>query len=238
MKRFFLFVLPVFFLLSTPQCSSGGFLDDLIKQTTKPQENQEDTFIAGLKEALDIGTKNAVSSVSREDGYFGNVDIKIPVPEKLEDVENLLRKVGMGDRVDEFILTMNRAAEQAAPQAVDIFVGAIRDMTVVDAYGIVKGDETAATSYFQEKTTDNLYGLFRPVVTDSMARVGVVRSYKGMMERYNSLPFVKKIDLDIEDYVTSEALSGLFFMVGEEEKKIRKDPAARVTKLLQEVFGN
>lgn len=238
MKKHLLLVLTVVFVLSSVQCSSGGFIDDLIKQSTKPKENQEDTFIAGLKEALDIGTKNAVSKVSKQDGYFGNVDIKIPVPEKLEYAENLLRKVGMGDQVDEFILTMNRAAEQAAPQAVDIFVGAIRDMTVVDAYGIVKGDETAATSYFQEKTTDNLYGLFRPVITDSMAKVGVVRSYKGMMEKYNSLPFVKKIDIDIEDYVTSEALSGLFFMVGEEEKKIRKDPAARVTKLLQEVFGN
>jgi hypothetical protein len=237
MKRFVYFLLPLFLILTTVQCSSGGYLDDLIKQTTKPESNREDTFIAGLKEALDIGTKNAVSNVSKEDGYFGNMDIKIPVPERLDDAENLLRKVGMGDRVDEFILTMNRAAEQAAPQAVDIFAGAIRDMTVVDAYGIVKGDETAATLYFQEKTTDNLYGLFRPVVTDSMAKVGVVQSYKGMMEKYNSLPFVKKIDIDIEDYVTSEALNGLFFMVGEEEKKIRKDPAARVTKLLQEVFG-
>ena len=143
----------------------------------------------------------------------------------------------MEDRVDEFILSMNRAAETAAPQAADIFVGAIRDMTVVDAYGIVKGDETAATSYFKDKTSNQLYGLFKPVVTDSMAEVGVVRSYKRMMDNYNSIPFVKKIDVDLEDYVTNGALAGLFFMVGEEEKKIRKDPAARVTKLLREVFG-
>jgi len=237
MKRHVYIILPVLFLLSSVQCSSAGFFDDLIKQVTKPKESQEDTFIAGLKQALDIGTKNAVSTVSRENGYLDNLNIKIPVPDKLSDVDKLLRKVGMGDRVDTFILSMNRAAEAAAPQAVDIFVGAIRDMTVVDAYGIVKGDETAATSYFQGKTTDNLYGLFRPVVTDSMAQVGVVRSYKRMMDKYNSIPFVKKIDVDLEDYVTDEALGGLFFMVGEEEKKIRKDPAARVTKLLQEVFG-
>ena len=237
MRRFILLLLPVFFLLTTPQCSSAGFFDDLVKQVTKPKASQEDTFIAGLKQALDIGTKNAVSTVSKENGYLDNLNIKIPVPDKLSDVDKLLRKVGMGDRVDTFILSMNRAAEAAAPQAVDIFVGAIRDMTVVDAYGIVKGDETAATSYFQGKTTDNLYGLFRPVVTDSMAQVGVVRSYKRMMDKYNSIPFVKKIDVDLEDYVTDEALGGLFFMVGEEEKKIRKDPAARVTKLLQEVFG-
>ena len=237
MKKYSLLGFTLVFLLSTVQYSSGGFFDDLIKQVTKPQESEENNFIAGLKEALDIGTKNAVTSVSKENGYFGNLDIKIPVPDKLEDAEKLLRKVGMDDRVDEFILSMNRAAEKAAPQAVDIFVGAIREMTVVDAYGIVKGDDTAATSYFRDKTSDNLYGLFRPVVTDSMAQVGVVRSYKRMMDKYNSLPFVKKIDMDIEDYVTYGALEGLFFMVGEEETKIRKDPAARVTKLLREVFG-
>ena len=238
MKKHALITLTVVFVLSSVQCSSAGFFDDLVKQVIKPRESQEDTFIAGLKQALDIGTKNAVSTVSRENGYLDNLNIKIPVPDKLRDVDKLLRKVGMGDRVDTFILSMNRAAEAAAPQAVDIFVGAIRDMTVVDAYGIVKGDETAATSYFQDKTTDNLYGLFRPVVTDSMAQVGVVRSYKRMMDKYNSIPFVKKVDVDLEDYVTDEALGGLFFMVGEEEKKIREDPAARVTKLLQEVFGN
>jgi hypothetical protein len=166
------------------------------------------------------------------------MDIKIPVPEKLEKAESLLRKVGMDDRVDEFILSMNRAAETAAPQAVDIFVDAIRDMTVVDAYGIVKGEETAATTYFENNTSGKLYGLFRPVVTDSMAKVGAVRSYKRMMDKYNSLPLVKKLDVDLEGYVTDMALDGLFFMVAEEEKKIRKDPAARVTELLQKVFGN
>jgi len=238
MKGFNLLILSAIFLLLTPQCSSGGFLDKVIEEVTKPSgPSQEDTFIAGLKEALDIGTKNAVSSVSKENGYFSNMNIKIPVPEELESVEKLLRKVGMGDRVDTFIVSMNRAAEEAAPQAVDIFVGAIRDMTVVDAYGIVKGDETAATSYFRDKTSLNLYNLFKPVVTESMAQVGVVRSYKRMMDQYNSIPFVRKIDVDLEDYVTDGALTGLFFMVGEEEKKIRKDPAARVTKLLQDVFG-
>jgi len=238
MKKHVFLLLPLFLLLSTSQCKSSSFLDKVIEEATKPSgPSQEDTFIAGLKQALDIGTKNAVSTVSKENGYLDNLNIKIPVPDKLNDVDQLLRKVGMGDKVDTFILSMNRAAETAAPQAVDIFVSAIRDMTVVDAYGIVKGNETAATSYFQEKTTDNLYGLFRPIVTDSMAQVGVVGDYKRMMKSYNSIPFVKKINVDIEDYVTDGALTGLFFMVGEEEKKIRKDPAARVTKLLQDVFG-
>jgi hypothetical protein len=239
LKKSILLFLPLFLVLSNARCSSGGFLDNLVKQATKPSgHSQEDKFIAGLKEALNIGTRNAVATVSQEDGYFGSLDIRIPVPDELEDAQKMLRKVGMGDRVDTFILSMNRAAEAAAPGAVDIFVNAIRDMTVVDAYGIVKGDETAATSYFREKTTNNLYGLFRPVITESMAQVGVVQSYKRMMDRYNSIPFVKKIDVDLEGYVTVKALDGLFFTVGEEEKRIRKDPAARVTELLQEVFGD
>ena len=186
---------------------------------------------------MNIGTKQAVRKVSVQDGYFGNLDIKIPVPEKLKKTESLLRKLGMDERVNEFILSMNRAAEEAAPYAVDIFVGAIREMTVVDAYGIVKGDDTAATSYFKDKTSDDLTGLFRPVITDSMAAVGVVRSYKNMMDMYNSIPLVKKIEVDLEGYVTERALDGLFFMVGEEEKKIRTDPTARVTTILQKVFG-
>lgn len=237
MRKCVLLVLILFFLLSSVSYTSAGFFDDLLEKVTGSKENEEDTLVAGLKEALDVGTKQAVQKVSVQDGYFGNLDIKIPVPEKLKKTESLLRKLGMDDRVDAFILSMNRAAEEAAPQAVDIFVGAIRDMTVVDAYGIVKGDDTAATSYFRDRTSDDLTGLFRPVITDSMATVGVVRSYKKMMDRYNSIPFVKKIDVDLERYVTGKALDGLFFMVGEEEKKIRTNPAARVTELLQKVFG-
>ncbi|MDF1535719.1 MAG: DUF4197 domain-containing protein [bacterium] len=239
MKKHTLFLLTAALLLGTVQCSSGGFLDNVLEEATKQSSktSEEDTFVAGLREALDIGTRKAVEKVSVTDGYFHNLDIRIPVPEKLEKAEELLRKVGMDDRVDEFILSMNRAAETAAPQAVDIFVGAIRDMSVVDAYGIVKGEETAATDYFKSNTSSELYGLFRPVVTESMAKVGAVRSYKRMMDKYNSLPLVRKVEVDLEDYVTDMALNGLFFMVAEEEKKIRKDPAARVTELLQKVFG-
>ncbi len=240
MKKHTLFLLTVALLLGSVQCSSGGFLDKVIEEATRPKSkaSEEDTFVAGLKEALDVGTKKAVEKVSVTDGYFGNVDIKIPIPDKLKKAEDILRKVGMDDRVDEFLLSMNRAAETAAPQAVDIFVGAIRDMTVVDAYGIVKGEETAATDYFKSNTSDQLYSLFKPVITESMAQVGAVRSYKKMMDKYNSLPLVRKVEVDLEDYVTDMALEGLFFMVGEEEKKIRKDPAARVTELLEKVFGD
>lgn len=237
MRKVLPLTLVLMFLVCSVQFSHAGFFDDILKQVTGSEDNEEDTMVAGLKEALDIGTRKAVEKVSVKDGYFGNLAIKIPVPEKLEKTENLLRKLGMDDRVDEFILSMNRAAEAAAPQAKDIFVGAIRDMTVVDAYGIVKGDDTAGTVYFEEKTYGKLTELFKPVITDSMSRVGAVRSYKRMMKAYNSIPLVKDVDVDIEGYVTEKSLDGLFFMLGEEEKKIRRDPAARVTELLEKVFG-
>jgi hypothetical protein len=236
-KRIIAFLLIPLFLLVWPPRVTAGFFDDLLDHVAGSKEPDEDTLAAGLREALEIGTRNAVNSVSREDGYFGNLSIRIPVPEELNKTEKLLRKVGMGDRVDEFILGMNRAAEAAAPQALDIFVKAVAGMTVVDAYGIVKGGQTAGTEYFREKTADDLTELFRPVIRDSMARVGAVKSYRRMMAKYNSLPLVKKVDVDLEGYVTEKSLDGLFFTVGEEEKKIRQDPAARVTELLRKVFG-
>ena len=231
-----LFLLPLL-ILGPAGPSSAGFLDDLLSRITGSGGPDEQTMVAGLKEALRIGTKNAVSSVSVQDGYFRNSAIRIPVPEKLEKAESLLRKMGMGERVDEFILGMNRAAEAAAPQAVDIFTEAIREMTINDAVGIVKGGETAGTDYFRIKTSDRLSALFRPVIQDSLARVGAVNSYKRLVGAYNAIPLVEEVGIDLEGYVTDEALGGLFFMVGEEEKKIRQDPAARVTELLREVFG-
>lgn len=237
MKRPFSFFLFLFLVFGLTQYSSAGFFDDLLRDLTGSGDSEEETMIAGLKEALNIGTGNAVNALSVEDGYFRNLDIRIPVPEKLQKAESFLRDVGMGERVDEFILGMNRAAEDAAPQARDIFVGAIRDMTVTDAVGIVKGEETAATEFFREKTSANLSDLFRPVIRDSMSRVGAVNSYKKVAGYYNSIPLVEDVEIDLEQYVTQEALDGLFFMVGEEEKKIRRDPAARVTELLREVFG-
>jgi hypothetical protein len=237
MRKYAFMTLITFFFFGSASFSHAGFMDDLLKGIKGSEEKEEDTFISGLKEALDIGTRQAVEKVSVQDGYFGNADIRIPVPGKLEATENLLRKIGMGGHVDDFIISMNRAAEKAAPQALDIFLGAISDMTVTDAYEIIKGEETAATVYFQEKTSDDLTGLFRPVITHSMAGVGVVQSYKRMMDKYNSIPLVNRMEVDLEGYVTEEALNGLFFMVGEEEKKIRNDPSARVTELLQKVFG-
>lgn len=197
----------------------------------------DSTIISGLKEALQIGTDNAVNLTGKMDGYFLNQVIKILMPEKLKTFEKGLRAVGYGPKVDEFVLSMNRAAEKAAPAAKDIFWGAIKEITFDDARKILSGNETAATQYFKGKTTDKLTSAFKPVVSKSMNEVGVTRQYKELVGHYESIPFVKKESFDLDQYVVTKALDGLFHMVGEEEKKIRKNPAARTTDLLKEVFG-
>lgn len=192
---------------------------------------------SGLKEALQIGTQNAVNLTGRLDGYFRNEAIKILMPEKLQTLEKGLRLVGYGPRVDEFVLSMNRAAERAAPRAKAIFWDAIGEMSFEDARKILNGGDTAATDYFQDKTTDRLAAAFRPVVDKAMNEVGVTRRYKELIGRYEAIPFVTSERFDIDQYVVTKALGGLFYVVGEEERKIRTNPTARVTDLLQEVFA-
>jgi hypothetical protein len=192
---------------------------------------------AGLKEALEIGTKNAVNITGQVDGYFKNQAIKILMPQKLKDAEKVMRDLGQGAQVDKFILTMNRAAEKAAPAAKNIFWDAIKQMTFQDAMKILHGNDTAATDYFREKTYQKLEVTFKPPVTKAMNEVGVTRSYKELTDKMKTIPLIKVETVDIDNYVVRRALNGLFFMLGEEEKKIRKDPAARVTQLLRDVFG-
>jgi len=192
---------------------------------------------SGLKEALQIGTENAVSLTGKTDGYFMNQVIKILMPEKLKTFEKGLRAVGYGPQIDEFVLSMNRSAEKAAPFAKQIFWDAIGEMTFDDVRKILSGNDTAATDYFKGKTTNKLTDTFKPIVSNSMNEVGVTRQYKELVGRYESIPFVKKESFDLDQYVVSKALGGLFYMVGEEEKKIRTNPTARTTDLLKEVFG-
>lgn len=217
----------------------AGMMDDLLKGTglEKTAGPGNDQIVAGLKEALSIGTGNAVGATSQTDGYFGNKAIKILMPKKIEKVADVLGKMGYQKEVDEFVLSMNRAAEKAAPQAKAIFIDAIRGMSIEDARKILDGGDTAATDYFKVKTTGKLSEAFRPIVSSSMNEVGTTRSYKEMMGKYTALPFAKSESLDLDRYVTDKALEGLFHMVGQEEIKIRKDPAARVTDLLKTVFG-
>lgn len=193
---------------------------------------------SGLKEALKIGTGNAVSLTGRLDGYFMNEAIKILMPEKLRTMEKGLRAIGYGPQVDGFILSMNRAAERAAPGAKQIFWGAIGEMTFDDARKILAGSNTAATEYFKAKTTDKLTVAFKPIVSQATNEVGVTRQYKELVGKGQTIPFMKPESLDVDQYVVTKGLDGLFYMVGEEEKKIRTNPTARVTDLLKEVFGS
>lgn len=171
------------------------------------------------------------------DSYFGNKEIKILMPEKMQKVADVLRKVGYEREVDEFVLSMNRAAEKAAPKATSIFIDAIKQITFEDARKILQGGDIAATDYFKAKTSNELYKVFKPIISSSMNEVGTTKAYKDMMSKYESLPFITKESYDLDHYVTNKGLDGLFYMIGKEEKKIRTDPAARVTDLLKKVFG-
>jgi len=195
------------------------------------------TIVSGLKEALSVATGDAVKEVGRTDGYFSNQAIKILMPEKIRTVAEVAGKLGFQKEVDDFVLSMNRAAEHAAPKAKEYFVDSIKQMTFEDAKKILNGGDTAATEYFKAKTYDKLYAAFKPDVSASMNEVGVTRSYKAMMEKYQAVPFMKAESLDVDHYVTQKSLDGLFTMVGQEEKKIRTNPAAQVTDLLKQVFG-
>jgi hypothetical protein len=193
---------------------------------------------AGLREALQVGTGKAVGLVGRTDGYFANEAIRIAMPEKLRMVEKGLRAAGYGPKVDAFVLSMNRAAERAAPAAKEIFISAIREMTFDDARRVLSGGDTAATDYFRDKTSDRLRTAFRPVVEKSMQESGVSQRYEAMIGSYRSIPFAGGVSLDLDGYVVERALDGLFYMVAQQEKEIRTNPAARVTDLLRSVFGS
>ena len=197
----------------------------------------EGTIASGLKQALSVGTKNAVASVSKVNGYFGNAAIKILLPEKIQGMAEMAGKLGFQKQVDDFVLSMNRAAEKAGPKAASQFAAAIKEMTIDDARKILSGGNTAATEYFQSKTSSKLYDEFKPDISASMQQVGVARAYKNLVGKVPQTPFTKPESMDLDDYITRKALDGLFHMVGEEEQKIRANPAARTTDLLKKVFG-
>jgi len=225
-------------LLLSAMPASAQFEQILKGLTSGQQSGLSDVKIgSGLKEALQVGTENTVKLIGKTDGYFMNQAIKILMPEKLRSLEKGLRAVGYGPQVDEFILSMNRAAEQAAPLAKEIFFNAIGEMTFDDAQKILSGGDTSATDYFKTKTTNKLTTAFSPVVEQAMNEVGVNRQYKELVGRFQSIPFMKSETLDINHYVVTKALDGLFLVLGEEERKIRTNPAARVTDLLKEVFA-
>lgn len=242
-------------LLSAPLHAGWG---DLLKEAVQDEDLQKqvidavggssssgettnldtNTLIQGLKEALEVGSQRAIEEISQPGGYLDNTDIRIPLPGTIDKAASLLRKYGLGSQVDQFEESMNRAAEKAAPQATALIVDAIKQMSFEDAKKIYEGSDDAATQYFKEKTSDNLRSLFQPSVKDSLNQVGATRYYGELADEAKEIPYVgDKLNVDLDNYVTEEALNGLFTMLAAEEKRIRENPAARTTDLLKKVFN-
>jgi hypothetical protein len=210
----------------------------LSDESTAGSTLDSNTIISGLKEALSIGSERAVDAVSKPNGYLSNELIKIAMPPQLQQAGDLMRKFGLSSYADTFEESMNHAAEKAAPEATALIVDAIKNMSIEDAQSILQGEDDAATQYFREKTTPQLTELFRPTIDDSLNQVGTTKYYNDLTDKVAAIPLVgEDIDMNLTDYVTDQALEGLFTMIALEEKKIREDPVARTTELLKQVFS-
>tara|TARA_B100000941_G_scaffold290454_1_gene272518 strand:- start:220 stop:981 length:762 start_codon:yes stop_codon:yes gene_type:complete len=196
----------------------------------------EDDAAKALKDALNNGINNSVDIVSKTDGYLQNQEIKIPFPPDAKKIEDRLRSLGLNKLVDDAILFINRAAENAATEAKPLIIQAIKNMTIKDAINIVKGKEDEATNYLKINTFDSLYKKFLPPIEISLEKVNATKHWSNVVNRYNKIPLIQKVDPDLDDYVTRKALDGLFIMIAKEEKKIREKPLSRVTETLKKVF--
>jgi hypothetical protein len=190
----------------------------------------------GLRQALDFGINKQVSKLTQKDGFYKNQLVKILLPEELQKVDKTLRDIGLSSLADEGLKVLNRAAEDAVKGATPIFVDAVKQITFSDAKSILLGSDTAATSYLQGKTNQALYAKFNPVIQNSFAKVGADQIWTNIINKYNSIPFVNKVNPDLTDYVTNEALKGVYTMIGVEEKNIRTKISSRSTTLLKQVF--
>jgi Protein of unknown function (DUF4197) len=232
-------ILSVLFVLLLCPFSHASFLDALQEtlDATSAPKTSDGKIDLGLKEALNVGVKNSIKYLGKNNGYFGNQAVKILLPEEVQKVETVLRGVGYGPQLDEFTLSMNRAAEKAAPLAADIFANAIAGMSFDDANKILRGGKTAATDFLKGKTYDKLLTLFEPAIRKTMREYKVTQQYNAITGKVQNLPLVGQvINLDVNQYVSSKALDGLFHVLAQEETNIRTNPKARVTTLLKEVF--
>jgi len=230
----------VFSTLILGACTSSQISQTLstVNQTINGEQPlTADQVGEGLKEALIKGISNGSDVASQLDGYFKNPEIKIPFPPEVKKVEDKLRQLGLGNKVDEFVMTLNRGAEDAAKEAKPIFISAIRQMTIEDAWGILKGEENAATNYLKRTTSAQLKEKFSPVIQSSLDKVSATKYYGDVTNTYNKIPFVEKVNPDLNSYATDKAIEGLFTMIAKEEKNIRQNPVARTTELLKKVFG-
>lgn len=238
MKTLTLCLLTLSIVFSIHAQDFGSITKSLSKKIgVNTEDITEEEAGSGLKEALNQGIRKGVTTVSKPDGYFKDPVIKILLPEEAKEVEKTLRKTGQGKLVDDAIESLNRAAEDAATQATDIFIAAIKQMTIEDAFNILRGEDDAATSYLKKTTRADLVRQFRPVIKASLDKVDATKYWNTMFSTYNKVPFVTKVNPDLEEYATNKAIDGLFVQIAKEELNIRKNPEARVSDLLKKVFG-
>ena len=236
----FITVLMALVLIGGNASASAGWLDKLKEMVSGDDEEQSlstDEIGGGLKEALRVGTENVVSNLGVTDGFNLDPEIHIPLPEQLGQVKKVLGKVGMDSMLVDLETRLNRAAEVATPKAKQLFLGAIRDMTLDDVMAIYNGPDDSATQYFKSRMSGPLAVEMKPVVDASLADVGAAKSYEAAMDRYNSVPFVPQVDADLSDYVVEKGMDGIFYYLAKEEAAIRQDPAKRTTDLLKRVFA-
>lgn len=229
-------------VLFSATCFAQSPLDRIWQSVNKSQSQSganlsTDTITKGLKEALRVSTTQAVAKTGKPDGFLGNPAIKIPLPGSLQKARTGLQLVGMGPQLDQLEVGMNRAAEQATPLAKQIFLNALMKMTITDARNILNGSDTAATQYFKSTTSQDLTTAFAPIVHKAMQNVGVVRQYDAMMQNSMAGPLLQGRGFNLDQYVVGKTLDGLFYMLGQEEKNIRQNPAAQTTSILKQVFG-
>ncbi|WP_340203307.1 DUF4197 domain-containing protein [Ascidiimonas sp. W6] len=217
--------------------SSCAELQQVVNQLPQNGPLSNDQIASGLRQALNFGIEKQVTKLTQKDGFFKNQLVKIVLPEELQKVDKALRGIGMGKLADEGLKLLNRAAEDAVKEATPIFVNAVKDITFADAKNILLGADNAATSYLTEKTEDPLYGKFNPIIKNSLGKVGADKIWSDLIQKYNNLPFTNNVNTDLSDYVTKEALEGVYTMVAVEEKEIRTKLSSRTTDLLRKVFA-
>ena len=237
MKRLPILGLFALFCLTAHSQGLNGLLNKAKQAVTGGGLSTAD-ISAGLKEALTNGTNKGTATLSQADGFFGNAAVKILLPPEAQKVESTLRSMGLGKQVDDAILSMNRAAEDACKSAAPIFVNAIKQMSFEDAANILRGSDTAATGYLRGKTTADLTTAFSPVIKQSLEKVDATKYWNTLITTYNKIPFQKKVNPDLAAYVTDKSLNGVFYQIALQEKSIRQDPAARTSDILKKVFGS
>ena len=205
-------------------CAEMAQVMEEMNTVTGPTPLTNDEVIRGLKEALTVGTNNSTSLTSKLDGYYKNPEIFIPFPPEAIKVKEKVEALGMKSQVDKFVLTMNRAAETASKEAGPIFIDAVKQMTIADGFAILRGNDNAATMYLKDKTSAKLKTKFNPIVKNAISKVEVTKYWNPVITTYNKIPLVEKQNPNLDDYITTKAMDGLFIMIEKEEKKIRKDP--------------